>query len=337
VKAWPLVREFHSPIVRIRRSNWCRLLILFAFASAIGSTSGNVAFAQEGDELAGRLGGTLASFDATFDRTSESRAADSISFVGPGQSSLFAQFTGGKVPLSDDLAYFILIRSPRSPHLSALAPSDADWTVDAALALGMSFLPLDVKRDPLAATSDQELEASCSSDILAETLGASEDGSCQIRLLLSGKDSVSYVTLTATNGDISASTANPCEGLAAWSEATASRLDKVHAILDTTSQANQADPWAPQRLRQFSVVLDKLATEQSTSEAPLSVAWPSDLFTGAFSAYSSALRQVSAGLASTNLKAINSAIDVMNGASADIDHAKSLLEPPLASCGLSSA
>ncbi len=329
------MRDIHSPIVRIRRSNWCWLLILFVLASAPGTGWRNTADAQDGAELAGRLGGTLASFDARYSRTSESRAADSISFGGPEQSTLFVQFTGGKVPHPADLSYFILIRSPRPPELPALAPSDADWTINSALALGTSFLPPDVSIDQLESTNVQEREASCSSQLLADLLGSSEDGSCQIGLLLSGEDSVSYVTLTATNGDISASTANPCEGLTSWSQATAGRLDKVHAFLQATSQANQSDPWAPQRLRQFSVTLNELATEQSASDAPLSVAWPSDLLAVAFGAYASALRQVSIGLAELDPPTINSAIDVINGASADIDHAQSLLEPPLASCGLS--
>jgi hypothetical protein len=313
------------------------LVILFVVTSSGGLFARSDARTRVNDDLEGKLGGSLASFDTQFERTDESRAADSISFSGPDQSTVFVQFTGGKIPKPADLAYFVMIRAPRPSDLPALVQSDGDWTIVDAQAIALIFLPPDADIDEFHSANEQEIEAACTSDLLAEALGASDNGACQIRLLLTGENSVSYVTVTATNGDVSASTANPCEGLASWSEATASRLQSAQSILIATSQAIQADPWAPQRLRQFSSSLELLADDQANSNPPLSVEWPSDLLTGAFNAYASAMKLVSAGLVSKDSGKITSAVDTINGANADIDHAKSLLEPPLSSCGLSAS
>lgn len=322
-----------SQNVRFRVICSWRLYVIFLLCS-VAAAAPTRALAQE-DGLTGRLGGTLSSFDFQYTRTEESRSPDTISFLGPDQSTLFVQFTGGKVPLPDDRAFFILVRSPRPPDLPALTRSDADWTVGAAKTLAVNLLPPDAEIDQLAATNDNELRAGCSSQLLADAVGGSTEQSCRVGLLKSSPEAVSFITLTATNGGVQVSTANPCEGVASWAAATAARLDAVHLMLDASSSASDADPWAARRLWQYAARLSVLASAQAASDAPLSVAWPSDLFTGAFNSYSKAMQQVASGLASRDLGKIDSAVDMISGANADIDHAQTLMEPPLNDCGIS--
>jgi hypothetical protein len=331
------VRSLGSQNVRIRFFELGRLMLLTAFACSLAPSLTEVSTAKSPTDLEGRLGGTLSSFDARFMRTPESRAADAISFLNSDDSTLIVQFTGGKTPKADDHAYFILVRAPRPPELPALSPADSDWTVEAAESVAATLLPADVKLGEMSALDDQEIGATCSSELLAESMGDAAGGSCRISFLLSSPETVSYITLTATDSTgITAVTSNPCEGLANWAGNTSARLDATRSILAAISLQYDADPWAASRLWQFAAQFSTLAVEQGSEEAPLSVAWPSDLLTGAFNSYASALRQVATGLIVRDENEISGAIDLMNGANADVEHAKTLIEPPLAECGIAS-
>jgi hypothetical protein len=331
------VRSWCSQNVRIRFPKLVRLMLLGAIACSLAPTLADVSIAKSPAVLEGKLGGTLSSFDALFTRTSESRAADAISFVNSGGSTLIVQFTGGKTPTPDDHAYFILVRAPRPPELPALSPSDSDWSVEAAESVAATLLPSDVKLGEMSALDGQEIGATCSSELLAESLGGASEGSCHIGLLLSSPDTVSYITLTATDSaGVMADTSNPCEGLATWAENTSARLGATRSILAATSLQYEADPWAASRLWQYAAQFSALAAEQAADEAPLSVAWPSDLLTGAFNSYASALRQVATGLTARDQQEIAGAIDLMEGANADVEHARTLIEPPLTECGIAS-
>jgi hypothetical protein len=331
------VRSWGSQNVRIRFFELGRLTLLIAFACSLVPPLTEVSIAKSPANLEGRLGGTLSSFDERFTRTTESRAADAISFLNTDDSTLIVQFTGGKTPKPEDHAYFILVRAPRPPELPASSPADSDWTVEAAESVAATLLPVDVQLGEMSALDDQEIGATCSSELLAESMGDAAGGSCRMSFLLSSPDTVSFITLTATDSTgITAVTSNPCEGLVAWAKSTSARLDASRSILAATSLQYEADPWAASRLWQLAAQFSDLASEQASSEAPLSVAWPSDLLTGAFNSYASALRQVATGLIGRDQNEIAGAIDLINGANADVEHARTLIEPPLAECGIAS-
>ena len=316
------------------------LLVLTGFSPATFPTS------AADDLLAGRLGGTLTSFEKLYGSPVSGTPEQGADFKVPDFGMVFVQFKLAPDPdrpnristktTPDSPAIVIALSAPRRSSQSGTVPDKGDWSLDEAKAAVRKFLPTDVELGPLAVDGSSGL-MTCQSDALTKVL-PSATNACRIVFVLPTPSTVSYATLVLAPVEASNDgPRNPCTGLASWSSDTSARLATAQDLLGQLAAIDESDPEATTKLTQISSDLTDLASDQRSAETPPVADRVRDLLVDAFTSYADAATAASQGIATNDSTKIDDAVASIASAEETIGRATALLQRALTSCGLSGA
>jgi hypothetical protein len=296
------------------------------------------------DPLAGRLGGTLASFEERYGAPRSGTPEQGAEFAVPGYGVVFVQFKlppdptrPNRVSLQatpDSPAMVIALSSPRPASLAATAPDVADWSLAEAQDRVRRFLPTDAAVGALV-TEGTTATAPCRSESLAGAFDGAPDA-CRIGFVLPTDDTVSYATLALapTADGTGEGPANPCVGLVAWSRDAGARMDEGRELLDQLGAIAAADPDAPAALRDLGQGFSRLATAQRAAPVPPVAVVANDLLVDAFAAYADAFADAADGVAAGEPARVDAAVRAIGEADAAVERATAAIRRALGGCGL---
>ncbi len=129
----------------------------------------------EGDEaaLAGRLGGSRATFDQAYGAPTAYIGTDQVAYDVPDVGRVV-------VTLADDRAVRVVLSAPRPPEKPASEPDAADWTIDEALRIADRFAPADASIPETldAVEGDEPIVIEETSALLGDALGGDAGSDC---------------------------------------------------------------------------------------------------------------------------------------------------------------
>lgn len=316
--------------------------LAIALAGAVRATSAPRATSSAtatngGDPLAGRLGGTLRSFAATYGAP----VANGPSGVQYGASGLGLVAVQFRPPGAlTDRALVIVLRAPRPAAVPALTPDAADWTLPQAEQIARRFLPGDVQLGPATDVDTHDRVRPCTSRSLEAVFARDRSaGLCRVGFVMPTASTVSFVTLTLSARVPVAATAtipDPCAGLAVWGQATGQRLQTATALLRAIGQLPANDGAATQ-LRQAAQQFAVLAAAQRTAAVPPAAAQANARLVAVFDRFQGALSQAADALARQDATAARTATAAIAGANSDMGQATALMRAAFAQCGLAVA
>lgn len=322
-----------------RRRHWFLGMLILAQLALIhhvaAQSAGTAATAASTNVLAARLGGTRASFAASFGEPIAPGTSDALYDV-PAAGLLAVQFQPEPKPGPDDRALVISLRSRRDAALSATSPSPADWSLSTARALARQFLPRDVQIGPETRLDDHDLTATCTSAALARVL----TGTCRISYVTPTAATVSFLTVSlGTSGAATppAAVTDPCTGLPAWAAATSQRINRATTLLTAISTMTSTGSEAVTQLRQDAAQFGDLARAQRQSQPPLATAAVNDALVSIFARYQEALTLSVQAVAQSDAAAGRRAASLIASGNADVTKVQPLLQAALTRCGIAVA
>lgn len=322
-----------QPVWRVSRVTFLLLTVLAtAFCPAIagGQTSRT--------ELDGRLGGSFASFVATYGEPVELNPSIGEVFEVDGYGLVAAQFSRLARPSDDEApALLITLRSERNPDTPATTPDDADWTIEDARDRVAAFAPTDAELTDFTEGDDGSLYATCTSDALSASFGQLGDGGCSIRAIQSEPGKVSFITVSLVNAFVSGDVATPvseCLGFATWAQASGARLTKAQDLLGQLAVIDPATPTAGNDLSAMQAEFAQLASDQRDAETPAVAVTANFYLIGAFSGYATAAGQAAKGVSESDQASIDSAAKGIADANAKVERASNEIEQLASDCGL---
>jgi hypothetical protein len=320
---------------------------VFAVLLAIGLVaSGPIARtgAAPDDALAGRLGGTLASFEARYGAPISGSPEQGADFAVPGYGAVFVQFKLAPDPARpnrsawkttpESPAMVIALRSPRPAARPATVADPADWVLADAREQVRRFLPADAELGGVAVEGTSGT-ATCQSAALGRAYEGSPE-TCRIGFVLPTPDTVSFATLAlapAADGT-GAGPGNPCAGLPVWARDAGARMAEAQGLLDRLAAVGEDDPAAPASLEEIGEAFARLAAEQRGTEAPPVAARAGDLLVDAFSGYAAAATAAADGVARGDATRVDEAVRLIGEADEAVARATALLRRALVGCGL---
>lgn len=300
-----------------------------------------------GDEtaLAGRLGGTLASFENLYGAPRAGTPEDGADFAVAGFGSVFVQFKLAPDPTRPNRvvshaapnspALVITLRSPRPATLPSTTPDPADWSLAEARAKAARFLPTDAELGQALANGGTA-SVPCRSAALARAFGDAAAGGCRVGFVLSTSGTVSFVTLAlAPVADASGTgPTNPCAGAVAWSQEAGARMAAARGLLDQVAAVSDRAPDAPATLRRLGEAFGRLADEQRATTVPPAMAAANDRLVAAFAGYAAAVVAAADGVAAGNAARVDAAVRAIADADGAVAQATAAIRRALAGCGL---
>lgn len=295
------------------------------------------------DPLAGRLGGTLASFEELYGPPVSGTPGQGADFSVPGFGTVFVQFKLASDPnrpnriltktTPDSPATVIAISAPRSPNRSATDPDPADWSIAEAQKAVKHFLPADAELDA-PQTEGSRGSATCQSEALTTVLDSATNA-CWVGFVLPSPETISFATLVlAPEAADDRGPGNPCLGLAEWSRDAGSRLTAATGLLDDLAAIDESDPEAVTQLTQIGTELADLADEQRATETPPVAIQIRDLFVDALTGYADAATAAATGITDQDTAQIDAAVALISSAEETVSQATTLLQRALDGCGL---
>jgi hypothetical protein len=334
-------------IVRSRSPRFCLVgIFLVVVTAGVGSAAASGAATPTAEAvLAGRLGGTLASFEARYGMPRAGTPEDGADFAVAGYGSVFVQFKFAPDPTRpnrvlpkatpDSPAMVITLRAPRPETAPSTAPDPADWSLVEARTRAARFLPRDAELGDEVA-GDGAASLPCRSEALARVFGAAAAGGCRVGFVLPTPQTVSYVTLAlAPGGDaVDTGPTNPCAGAVAWSQDAGARMAAAQDVLDRVAAVADDDPDAPATLRRLGEEFAQLAAEQRAAAVPPALAAANDRLVAAFAGYASAVAAAAEGVAAGDAARVDAAVQAIADANAAVGQATAAIRRALAGCGL---
>jgi hypothetical protein len=328
-------------------------VLLFAGALIPFAPTGRAASDEEEQAVAGRLGGPLSTFIARFgepvgyiDARGPVYAIDGYGFFTVhvegeggflGRDENGASIYQGQDP--DARLDRVNFSSPRKPERPAGEPDPADWTIDEATERVLEILPTDAELSEWGETADGQRSATCQSDALAEIYAESETLRCYVVLVMSGRDTVSYVTLTlssfAETGDEKAPAAvNPCEGAVGWIKAAGDRLVEIQELIAQVAEIDESDPAAVETLRGLAATFRDLAAEQRNATVPAVAAQGNYYLIQALTTYANAIETAADGVEQQDQALVDDAVKTFEQAGAHIANVTAEIEAAGEDCAL---
>jgi hypothetical protein len=295
--------------------------------------------AQE-DPLAGRLGGTLASFKQRFGDPVAIDSGIGAVFESERYGVLGAEFDSRESLYDDgDPALIITFGPARTPGRSGTEPDDADWPLDLALTRAEGLLPRDATIEEPEQLGTNTRVYPCRSAALETAFGELSTGECRVVFLMPTETTVSYATATLTSGAaLAAASATPerdaCEGFAGWASEASARLGDAQARLGTVTQIDEEEPVAPEQLRDLAGLFRELATSQRQAEAPDAAARASYYLISAFAGYASAVEKAAGAIEAHDGASMESAVRQLGQANDAVDSASAEIASAAETCGL---
>jgi len=290
--------------------------------------------------VGGRLGGRLASFTDRFgEPISANEAAGSV-FTAPGYGRIFVQVD--HVQGTTDKrgrARSIVASSPRPPHLPAMEPDAADWTIATATERAQELLPSDSDLSGFEETETPgQLGATCQSSVLEELFGVLTLGQCRVTFVQPTAETVSFVTLALITGSaLPAQTnpaSNPCEGALDWIRRAGERLERSQVLLEAVAAVDETEADAVMTLRGIADSFEHLAEEQRTDAPPPAAAHAGYEFVSALTAYEQAVADAADGLEADDAELIQEAVAGIESANEIVTRATDELQATALTCSL---
>jgi hypothetical protein len=290
------------------------------------------------EQLDGRLGGSFASFVASYGEPVDNNPSIGEVFEVDGYGLVAAQFSRLARPSDDDApALLITLRSERDADVPATTPDDADWTIDEATDRVTAFAPADATLTDFTEASDGSLTATCTSEALSAAFGQISEGGCSIRAVQTSAGRVSFVTLSLVSATAAEDVATPvseCDGVAEWAQASGERLAKAQGLLDQLAAVDPATPTTENDLTAMQADFTDLATDQRAAEAPAAAVTANFYLISAFSGYATAVGDAMSGISTDDQDLIDRAATGIADANAKVERASSEIEQLVADCGL---
>jgi len=294
------------------------------------------------DPLAGRLGGTLRSFEERYGPSQPSTGDIGQRYDVAGFGLVAINFDASGTYDPENPARLITLMATRTPESAATEPDPGDWSLDQARQQALNFLPRDVVLETARLVGDHALMSACRSAALAAAFGtaATETAACRVDFVTPTATTVSYIVLSladAAPADPAATPVDPCAGLSAWARATGQRLAEAETVLDDISALATDDPNATEILTTAADRFTTLAAAQREESVPSVAATANYHLIGALTSYADALADAASALRSGDAPGVATAVDQLTAAAGGIRRGNAAMTTAFTDCGLTPA